>query len=130
MANREKGKWTNYMYSRRKNNENQYMSYQYIHTDKGSYVLFNDNPKNEKRDEDDEKRKFAENTNKVNTICYSLKDGTAKRSFLFGEPTGDINFIACYTQGGDYNNSTNTFATVITERHGHKNDYRMTWITF
>ena len=93
-------------------------------------MLFNDNPKNEKRDEDDEKRKFAENTNKVNTICYSLKDGTAKRSFLFGEPTGDISFIACYTQGGDYNNSTNTFATVITERHGHKNDSRMTWITF
>ena len=130
MAGRDKGLWSNDIFSRRSANDDQFMSYEYINTDKGSYVLFNDNPKNDKKGNDQIKRKLAENTDYMNTICYFIKDGGAKRSYLFGEPKGKKYTIACDIEASDYDKKTNIYTTIVSEQHGRKYDSHIAWIHF
>ncbi len=130
MAGRSKGLWVNQIYSRGNSDDNSFMSYEYIHTANANYVLFNDNPKNDKKDEDEGRRKLTENTDFINTICYTIKDGIAKRSYLFGEPIGKKNTRACYIDASHYDKASNTYTTVVSEQHGRKYDSRVAWIHF
>ena len=109
---------------------NMFMSYEYIHTDNADYVLFNDNPKNDKEKKAGKKKKLTSNTDYINTICYSIKDGETKRTYLFGEPEGKRNTRACYIECSDYNRKTNMYTTVVSEQHGRKYESRMAWIKF
>ena len=130
MAGRSKGIWLNSHFARNNVDDNLFMSYEYIHTDNGNYVLFNDDPKNDKRGEDEIKRKTTANTDYMNTICYTLKDGVATKSYLFGEPDGKRNTRACYIEASEYNKNTNTYTTVVSEQHGRKYDSKIAWIHF
>jgi hypothetical protein len=130
MASRDNGRWTNNRFSKKFTDDNLFMSYQYIHTNNGNYVLFNDVPKNDKKEEDQIKRKLANNTDYINTICYTIKDGVAKRSYLFGEPTGKNETKACYIDAADYDKNSKIYTTVLSEQHGRKYDSRIAWIYF
>ncbi len=130
MANWKKGVFTNQHFSKSAINDNQFMSYDYIHTKNNHYVIFNDNPKNDKKTEDNEKRKLTSNTDRINTICYTIHDGVATKSYLFGEPNGKNNTKACYIACSDWDKRTNTYTTVVSEQHGRKYDSKIAWIHF
>jgi hypothetical protein len=130
MADIRKGLWTNHYFARKNVNDNQFMSYEYIHTPKCNYVLFCDNPKNDKKKETQKKRKLAAEVDHVNTICYTLKDGVATRSYLFGEPAGKNKTVACYIGASHYNQRNSTYTTVVSEQRGRKYDSRIAWIHF
>jgi hypothetical protein len=130
MTGRDHGEWKNEPYARKYANENLYKSCEYIRTENASYVFFNDNPKNDKKQESETKRKLADNTDLLNTICYTIKNGEAKKSYLFGEPVGKHNSRACFIEASCYDRATNTYVTVVSEQHGLKYQSRMAWIHF
>ena len=130
MAGWQRGRWNNGVHRMNNVDNNMFMSYEYIHTDNADYVLFNDNPKNDKEKKAGKKKKLTSNTDYINTICYSIKDGETKRTYLFGEPEGKRNTRACYIECSDYNRKTNMYTTVVSEQHGRKYESRMAWIKF
>jgi len=113
-----------------KSDQNQFLSYDYINTDKGHYVIFNELPGNAERGEEDEKRKMVKSVSTTNTICYKLTDPKMEKTFLFGEPDGKKESTFCYIESSDYNKEIGTYATMIVERDGRSKQARIAWITF
>jgi len=107
----------------------QFMSYDYISTSKGNYILFNDAVSNIGKGEDESKRRKVSAVSLTNSVGYRLNNNNLERVFFFGEPT-DNSSIFSYTSGTDYNESANTYATVIIERNGRKKEARLAWVTF
>ena len=130
MTGRDKGLWINELYSHRNVDDNLFLSYEYIRTPSCSYVLFNDDPRNNKKKENKTRRKTATSTDYINTVCYTLKDGTAKRGYLFGEPDKKTHSKACYIETSYFDRSTNTYVTVESDEHGLKYESRIAWIQF
>ncbi len=130
MAGRDKGLWVNESYSSRYVDDNLFLSYEYIHTPTDSYVLFNDNPKNNKKSESKKKRKATTNTDYINTICYKLKDGTATRTYLFGEPEKKKKSRACYIETSYFDRKTNTYVTIESDENGSKYNSYVIWMHF
>lgn len=111
-------------------NNNHFLSYDYIYTDKGRYVIFNDLPKNSDKDEDEERRKAVAYVSKTNTMCYKLGDPKIEKFFLFGEPAGDDKSVFSYIASSDFNKEINTYATMIVERDGRDKQAKIAWVTF
>ena len=126
ISDRSKGRWA---FLPGAAEYNAYISYDYINTDKNRYIIFNDNPKNFDKDEDQRKRKMVVNINKLNTICYSL-NGSVDKSYLFGNPEDKDQSFSCMIESSDYMKSTNSYATVLIERNGHDREAKLVWITF
>ncbi len=125
IATRAKGKWSNQMgYAL----HNSFLSYDYISTEKNRYILFNDNPRNIDKDEDEIKRRLVTGVNKLNTVCYSLP--SLDKFYLFGNPESKDVSNACYIEASDYNKNNDTYATILIERNGHDRQARMVWINF
>ena len=127
ISSRRNGKWIYYLSP---NNNNSFMSYDYINTGKERYVIFNDNHKNFDKKEDDFERKKAEKLNNLNTVCYSLGDGSLKKYYLFGEPQEKKQSISCYMDASDFCSATKTYATLIKERNGKDEQVKIAWVTF
>jgi hypothetical protein len=128
MAGRNKGVFS-YPTSDQKTNNNEFLSYDYIYTDKGHYVIFNDLPKNSDKDEEDEKRKTVAYVSKTNTMCFKLNNPKIDKFFLFGEP-GEDKSTFCFIASSDYNKELSTYATMIIERNGRDKQAKIAWITF
>ncbi len=111
-------------------NNNDFLSYDYIYTDKGRYVIFNDLPKNSEKDEDEERRKTVAYVSKTNTMCYKLGDTRMEKFFLFGDPGSDDNSTFCYIASSNFNKEINTYATMIIERKGRDKEAKIAWVTF
>ncbi len=107
----------------------QFMSYDYISTSKGNYILFNDAVSNINKGEDESKRRKVSAVSLTNSVGYKLSNNTIEKVFFFGEPTDNSSTFG-YTAGTDYNEGTNTYATVIVERNGRKKEARLAWVTF
>ena len=107
----------------------QFMSYDYISTPKGNYLLFNDMVSNIGKDEDDSRRRKVSAASLTNSVGYRLNNNSLERLFFFGEP-GDNSSTFSYTSGTDYNEGANTYATIIIERTGRKKEARLAWVTF
>ena len=133
MADRSKGRFAhtpNASSSGFNINNNEFLSYDYIYTDKGRYVIFNDLPTNADKDENEEKRKTVAYVSKTNAMCYKLNDPKMDKFFLFGEPTDDSKSTFCYIQSSDYNKDLKTYALMINERDGRDKATKIAWITF
>lgn len=130
MKNREKGVWEVPTGGAKYLNDDPFMSYEYIHGDKADYVIFNDHPKNDGKEEKTKKRKYADDADYMNTICYTLRGGVATRSYLFGEPQGRRNTRACYIDGSYYDKATHTYVTVVSTQHGSRYKSQIAWIHF
>lgn len=111
-------------------NNNDFLSYDYIYTDKGRYVIFNDLPKNSDKDEDEERRKAVAYVSKTNTMCYKLGDPKIEKFFLFGEPANDDKSVFSYIASSDFNKDINTYATMIVERDGRDKNAKIAWVSF
>ena len=128
MSGRSKGVFS-YPTSDQRSNNNEFLSYDYIYTDKGHYVIFNDLPKNSEKDEEDEKRKTVAYVSKTNTMCFKLNNPKIEKSFLFGQP-GEDKSTFCFIASSDFNKELGTYATMIVERDGREKQAKIAWITF
>jgi hypothetical protein len=108
---------------------NAYMSYDYVNTDKGRYIIFNESNKNIDRDED-KRRRVVVNVNKLNTLCYSLGGATVSKFFLFGEPADDSKSNSCQISTSDFDKNSGTYATVMIERDGRDRNAKLVWVKF
>jgi len=108
---------------------NAYISFDYVNTDKGRYIIFNESNKNIDRDED-KRRKVVMNVNKLNTLCYSLNGTTMSKFFLFGEPADDSKSSSCQISTSDFDKNTGTYATVMIEREGRDRSAKIVWVKF
>ena len=107
----------------------QFMSYDYISTPKGNYLLFNDMVSNIGKDENESNRRKVSAASLTNSVGYRLNNNSLERLFFFGEP-GDNSSTFSYTSGTDYNEGANTYATIIIERTGRKKEARLAWVIF
>ena len=110
--------------------DNQFMSYDYVYTDKNRFVIFNDLPSNTEKGEDEEKRKTVARISRTNTMCYQLGDNKIDKTFLFGKPDDKTVSTYCYIQSSDFNKDLNVYATLIEERDGKSIVGKIAWITF
>ena len=111
-----------------KNDE--FLSYFYIESPSGRYVLFNDIPDNVNKDEDETKRKQVFGVSATNTICFKLNGDKIDKSYLFGEPDDKHSATFSYIQSSDYNKETSTYATLIVEKDGRDKSARVAWVKF
>jgi hypothetical protein len=111
-------------------NVNQYLSYDYVNTEKGRYVVFNDLPVNAEKDENEEKRKTVTYVSGTNAMCYKLDEGKMEKFYLFGDPSDKNNSVFCNIEASDFNRSINTYATIIIQRDGRDKQARVAWVTF
>ncbi len=130
MSGRSKGVFAYPQSIGKSSNNNEFLSYDYIYSDKGRYVIFNDLPRNADKDEEDEKRKTVSKVSKTNTMCYKLNNPKIDKFFLFGEPTDNSESTFCYIQSSDFNKELNCYATMIVERDGRSKVAKIAWITF
>jgi hypothetical protein len=109
---------------------NAFMSFDYLNTDKNSYIIFNDYLSNYHQDEDERKKKVVTTINNASTICYRLNNGKIERSFLFGAPKEDNECKHTYIESSHYQKDDNTYAALIIDRDGKKKEAKIAWVKF
>jgi len=127
ISSRCKGRWR---YTSNGADYNSYLSYDFISTEKGRYILFNDNPKNFDKEEDERRRKVVVNINKINTICYSLDGDKVNKFYIFGDPEKTEKRSSCHIEASDYRKATNTYSTILVEREGRDKETKIVWVKF
>ncbi|GAA4466709.1 hypothetical protein GCM10023093_21210 [Nemorincola caseinilytica] len=124
MADRTRGKW--YM----KQGGDEHSSFAYIRTEKGKYIIFNDNRKNFDREEDDAKRKMARGLHQFEAACYKIDEGGVKRSYLFGDPEKtDARHVVMITSAHQHP-TTGVYATLLREYTDKGEAVRVAWLRF
>ncbi len=106
-----------------------YMSYDYLSSAKGNYVIFNDLATNTEKDEGDSRHKKVSAVSITNAIGCKLGNNSIDKFYLFGAPQ-DNSCTFCYTEGTDFSDNFDTYATVIVERNGRDKQARIAWVTF
>ncbi len=127
IAARNRGRWR---YQRGYADHNCFLSYDYVNTEKGRYIIFNDDNRNFEKDEDERRRKVVTRVNKLNTVCYNLNDGNPTKYYLFGDTGDKDRSNSSYIEASDYSKATNTYATVLIERNGSDRQAKLVWVTF
>ena len=126
-AEARKGTWQFYPFGMMYRNQH-FFSFDYINTEKGRYVLFNDYPENQAR-YGTRKPETVKDVSSTNTIGYTLgKD--KKTYYIFGKPADDRESTFFYLQSSDFKKSTGIYATLIVERKGRKKESRIAWLSF
>jgi len=120
------GMWRPYM-ARSSYHQNMFMSYDYVCTDNNKYVIFNDLPANDDKDEERGRKKVVR-VSRTNTICYKVKRGEMEKTYLFGDTKDEDNRFS-YIESSNFYKATNTYATLVVERDGHKKQSRVAWVT-
>jgi len=132
LSHKGKGMWSyrggsaNFMHL----NNNAFLSFDYVNTDKNRYIIFNDYPVNFDRGDDVKKRKDVTTISGANTIYYRLHNGQFDKDYLFGTPSSDDQSNFCYVESSDFNKETNTYATLLMSRDGRKKEAKIAWVTF
>lgn len=110
---------------------NAFLSFDYINTDKNRYILFNDYPKNFNNDQSIKHKSVVVAISKANTVCYKLKDGKREKYYLFGKPVDeDEESKFCYVESSHFDKKTSTYATLLMERHGKDKQAKIAWVKF
>ncbi len=127
ISSRSKGRWINLLGAA---DYNSYLSFDYLSTEKNRYLLLNDIPQNFEKEEDELKRNEATDVNKMSTVCYTLNGSKVNKFYLFGVPESKDQRAACQIEASDYQQSTNTYATILVERNGRDREAKMVWVKF
>jgi len=108
---------------------NSFLSFDYLNTDKANYILFNDYPVNFDKDEN-KKRKRVQTISGTNTIVYKLMpNGTMTKYYLFGDHEDDDKSTFSYIESSSFDKTTKTYATLIVEREKRDKKARIAWVT-
>ncbi len=129
MAQKSKGLWSYRRSGFRGMHNNAFLSFDYVNTDKGRYVLFNDYPENFVKEEGKRKRKPVTTISGSNTVCYKMQHGRPESFFLFGSPgKGQARF--CYVESSHYLADKKTYATLLMQRNGREKKAAIAWVQF
>ncbi len=127
-ADRAKGKWAYIQNGVKMNIRNSYMSFDYINTENGKYILYNDYPENYHAD-DKRKKKTISSISTTNTVCYKMKYAGYDMMTLFGTvPDNESKFS--FIESSNFNQSTNTYAVIMMHRVKRKKEAKIAWMKF
>jgi hypothetical protein len=131
LARKKKGLWS---YRKGGNfaniNNNAFLSFDYVSTEKGRYILFNDLPENIEKEEGQRKRKPVKFVSETNTVCYRMKSGTPEKFYLFGQPSSGRDSRFCYVESSHFLPERNTYATLLMRRDSGKKEAVIAWVHF
>ena len=128
LSERVKGIWTYQVKSLRGNNT-PFFSFDYVNTEKGKYLIFNDYPENFHKKEGDKMQVVAAASD-MNTVYYELKNGFFEKHFLFAAPKGDTDLKFANIASAHFMDATRTYATLMVDRDGRKKQGRIAWVKF
>ena len=127
-ADRAKGKWAYVQNSVKMNIRNSYMSFDYINTKDGKYILFNDYPENYHAD-DKRQRKTISSISTTNTVLYKMKYAGYDKSTLFGTVPDSENKFS-FIESSNFDSKTNTYAVIMMHREKRKKEAKIAWMKF
>ncbi len=129
IARKSKGLWSYRGSGFRGMHNNAFLSFDYVNTDKGRYILFNDYPANFEKAEGKRKRKPVKTISGSNTVCYKMQHGRPESFYLFGQPgKGQSRF--CYVEASHYLADQKTYATLLMQRNGREKKASIAWVEF
>lgn len=129
LTDRVRGKWSYAPPTSLMGDNSQFFSFNYVNTENGKYLIFNDLPENfHKKDADNIKTIAA--ASEMNTVYYELKNGFFVKHFLFDAPKGDDDLSFANIASADFMDETNTFATLMVKRNGRKKEAHIAWVKF
>jgi hypothetical protein len=110
-------------------NTTPYLSYEYLPTAHGTYILFNDylqylDPGGSYTD-----KKPMRYLTEANIVCYRCNDSTQERLFLFGTPETFKGYY-CMLGASDYQIDKSTYATIMITRKGEEKKACIAWVEF
>jgi hypothetical protein len=109
---------------------NAFMSFDYLPTSNGQYIVYNDYNENYEKADNAPKRKTVAAISEANTIYYKMDNGKITKGYLFGKPANDDVSKFCYIESSNYQSANNTYATLLVQRDGRKKVARIAWISF
>lgn len=109
---------------------NSFMSFDYINTDKYHYILFNDYPENFAKDDNAKRKKTVVTISGANTVFFRWANGKREKFYLFGTPATDDESKFCAVESSNFDKATNTYATMMIEKHGRDKQAKIAWIKF
>ncbi len=111
---------------------NAFLSYDYVATPDGRYVIFNDYPENIERKAEKKYNKIKQVVaiSEANTMCYKVNGSKVEEHYLFGAPKDDSYSKFCYVESSHFNPKTKTYATLMVSRDGRKKEAKVAWIQF
>lgn len=109
---------------------NAFMSFDYLPTPSGQYILFNDYNENYEKADNSPKRKTVAAISEANTIYYKMDNGKITKGYLFGKPANDDISKFCYIESSNYQPANSTYATLLVQRDGRKKVARIAWVSF
>lgn len=128
IAQKSKGLWSYRKGGFSGMHNNAFLSFDYVNTDNGRYVLFNDYPENFEK-EDKKKLKPVKTISGSNTVCYKMQHGRPESFYLFGKPgKGQSRF--CYVEASHYLAGQKTYATLLMQRNGREKKASIAWVQF
>lgn len=127
-ADRSKGKWAYIQNGIKMNIRNSYMSFDYINTKNGKYILYNDYPENFHQD-DNRKKKTISSISTTNTVCYKMTYAGYDKMTLFGTiPDSESKFS--FIESSNFDKRTNTYAVIMMHREKRKKEAKVAWVNF
>ncbi|RYE23372.1 MAG: hypothetical protein EOP51_10760 [Sphingobacteriales bacterium] len=109
---------------------NAFMSFDYLPTSGGQYILYNDYNENYEKGDNSPKRKTVAAISEANTIYYKINNGAVSKGYLFGKPANDDVSKFCYIEASNYQPATGTYATLVVKRDGRKKVACVAWVKF
>lgn len=103
-----------------------FFSFNYVNTDNGKYLIFNDFPENFDKD-GAKKINEVDAASNMHTVYYELENGFFKKHYLYGTPGKDQ---LKFTNIQSANVKGNTYATLMVERDGRKKQAHIAWVKF
>lgn len=129
LMDRRKGKWSYIQPASLIGDNTPFFSFNYVNTQKGKYLIFNDFPENfGKRDKD--KINEVDAASNMHTVYYELKNGLFEKHYLFGTPGGKDRLKFANIQSADVQDATNTYAVLMIDRDGKRKEAHIAWVTF
>jgi hypothetical protein len=110
-------------------NNNAFMSYDYVNTGSNAYVLYNDYPENFDKPVG-KKLKEVMAISEANTVACNIAGGKMEKFYLFGQPKDDDHSKFCYIESSNFQQSSNTYATLVVDRDGRKKMAKVAWVKF
>ncbi|SFE52313.1 hypothetical protein SAMN05518672_10786 [Chitinophaga sp. CF118] len=110
-------------------NTTPYLSFEYLPTPHGTYILFNDylqylDPGGTYQD-----KKPMRYLTEANIVCYRCNDSTQERLFLFGTPETFKGYY-CMLGASDYQSEKGIYATLMITRKGEEKKACVAWVEF
>jgi hypothetical protein len=110
-------------------NTTPYLSFEYLPTKHGLYIIFNDYLQYLDPGGSDLSKRPMRYLTEANTVCYRCDDATQERLFLFGTPETFKGYY-CMLGASDYQLDKSIYATIMITRKGEEKKACIAWVEF